>query len=43
MPIGAGYEPALTETLRIYISSFPDGIYFLRIGDVTRKFVKISK
>jgi len=42
MPIGAGYEPALTETLRIYISSFPDGIYFLRIGDEVREFVVIK-
>ena len=41
MVVGAGLKPALTgETTTINVSSLPSGVYFIKVGNNTGKFVK---
>ncbi len=42
MYVGAHCPDIIGMPLRIDISSFPDGVYFLRIGNETQKFVVIK-
>jgi len=39
MPVAAGSKPAPTDNIRIDISDFPNGIYFIRLANEIERFV----